>query len=205
MKAYTYENEHDYLAIAYVETDAELDRLDDPKRAAWADAYYPNEPPASAWLDAGYSHGCHHCEHVLSASDGECERCVENAAELCPDGEGDYYGGSIVFDERGNVYCSAQCMEDLQAEHAMRKERKAQVSAECLARFPFAVITEAWIGGPGQCQCFRKDNYNACVHFTFTGAKMGDSANTFCGGCKQAWIARGDLEACSMRQERRHS
>lgn len=192
MKAYTHVNEHDWLEIAYIKDEADLRDFEDPKRAEWADEYAPNDPPASAWMDNGYTHGCSWCEHRLSASDDYCDSCASDAPD--DDAADAIAEGGIVFNGHG-VYCSQRCLDAETEERERHRTAKEAAKAELLAKYPFVAVTRAWIGGPGQCQCFRTNSDNACVHFTFEGSKLGDYSNVYCSGCKRAWICNGDLAA----------
>lgn len=193
MQAYTHRNSHDFLEIAYVGSDAELDALElyEPSRAEWADAYAPNQPPASAWMENGFSHTCAWCEHMLSAGgDCVCDSCYDDA----PDEAAAEALSEIVFD--GDfVYCSQRCLNENNNERERHRAAKETAKAALLAKYPFVTVTSAWIGGPGGCNCFRSNHDNACVHFTFEGSNLGGHSNVYCDGCKKAWVCVGDLAA----------
>lgn len=200
MKAYVVENgseDGEYLGIGYTECEPHED-WDSPKRAEWADQHAPNDPPAKAWMEAGYSFSCSYCEHQLSLSEGYCDRC---AGEM-DDDDLNAENVGIVFD--GDVvYCGAGCQAADRAEIEARRVAKELCKAAFLERFPFATVTHVWTGGACKCECFNKDYNNASLHFTVPGGKVGDYGNSFCGGCKKAWVCHGDLEAFRLARAAR--
>jgi hypothetical protein len=184
MKAYIYELD-DHVHVGYLADGEDPDmHWIDAKRAEWADVFAPNMPPAQAWMDNGYQYTCAHCEHLVG-SDGYCDECQD---------ESETNLGGIVFDGC-NVYCNSVCQEAERAEWEQRAASKAKAVAAFAAKFPFATVTDAWVGGIPHCDCFKNNANNACLHWTVPGATQGAHANSYCGGCDKAWVCNGDREA----------
>lgn len=192
MQAWIYENEMDYLEIEFLEEDEP-----DPqgireygKRAEWADKYAPGPLSAQQWMENGYTYSCAYCEHQLSLSDGYCDDCAgeNDEDDLCEENAG------IVFDG-DSVYCGAGCQRMDREEFERRKAAREKCKADFLEQFPFATVTDVWNGSIPKCKCFHENHYNACLHWTIPGGMPGGFTNTFCGGCKKAWVCNGDLEA----------
>jgi hypothetical protein len=127
---------------------------------------------------------------MLDGSSVWCDWCASDA----PDDDTAEALGGIIFDG-DMVYCSQRCLDAETEEREQQRTAKETAKAELLTRFPFVAVTSAWIGGHGQCECYRANSYNACVHFTFEGSKLGQHSNVFCGGCKNAWVCVGDKAA----------
>lgn len=196
MIAYTHLNEHDYLDIVYAVDEVELNamQLDELKRAEWADRFAPDGPTDRDWLENGYTIGCYFCEHRLTRGEF-CDECCDGCNDDHPVVNG------IVFDAQGHAYCGEHCLDGQNRMEERNRKAKEDCKASFLKKFPYATVTDVWIGGPGQCDCFSKDNYNAALHWTIPGGKI-KHGNSYCGGCKKAWVCNGDLEAFNKAKER---
>lgn len=140
------------------------------------------------------------CDHLVDGGDDLCEKCWDNRED--EEGIEDADAWPVVIRD-GFVYCSQRCVDEEIAYVTERRRLFQEARDALLHRHPFVIVTSSWLGATGQCEgdC-RNSRMNACIHFRIPGGDLDDKTregnhcyNSYCHGCKNCWIARGNLEA----------
>lgn len=152
-------------------------------RQPWADAYAPNDPPAKAWIENGFTYQCAECEHVLDDSG-----CDEDCFVYDEDTDENHHPEMVFFCDK--AFCSQTCCDAWKRDRDERTEIRRDARAMFEALVPTAEIHSVHVGALGVCED-KHDLKSGIVRFKTPAMKeYGD----WCSMCRTAHVAAPDVD-----------
>lgn len=182
MRRLAYQTEDDFGDGEVVRFLSEQEAADypDAQRKPDFDRYEPcGAVPCDALYAAGWTFRCM-----------ECGKTVGQGYEE----EGDHH---ILG--RDEAFCSVACARCDRADAAEMHAARAEALRAAFEKFPHAWPHKSFIGGVGECGCFKSDRFNAVVELRFPGSKTHN--NHYCHGCGVVWVCNGDRDAWRAAKE----